>query len=212
VDVVGQLPYSQEASEVNVNSINDEVILGVDTHLNTHVGVLIGKNGETVGTLAIDTNVKGYRQLLRWVNSFGHLARAGVEGTGTYGAGLAKFLTDAGVRAFEVNRPDRSMRRFRGKSDPTDAESAARSVLAGTARAIPKLHSGPAEAMRTTCVARRSGVKAKTQAMNQLRALLVSAPDEVRAKLWKSKPDDCAKHCARVLCRNSAHAYAASQQ
>uniref|UniRef100_UPI003BA2E569 IS110 family transposase n=1 Tax=Aeromonas veronii TaxID=654 RepID=UPI003BA2E569 len=99
---------------------------------------------------------------------------AGIEGTGTYGAGLASVLRKHGIEVFEVKR------RLQGKSDPTDAESAARSVLSGSANAIAKTQSGAAEMMRVVSVARRSAVKAKTQAMNQLRSLLVSAPQDVR--------------------------------
>ncbi len=183
---------------MNNQALEDEIILGVDTHLDTHVGVIVDSNGKMLGTLFVDTNITGYRKMLRWAESFGSLQRAGIEGTGTYGAGLAKYFARHKVRVLEVNRPDRSMRRFRGKTDPTDAESAARSVLSGTAQAIPKLQSGAAEAMRIASVARRSAVKAKTQAINQLRALLVSAPEDVRARLWKSKPDECVRSCARV--------------
>lgn len=134
-----------------------EVILGVDTHLDVHVGVAIDSVGRVLGTLMIATNSVGYEQLLRWVQGFGRLCRAGVEGTGSYGAGLTRFLEAQGVQVIEINRPDRSRRRSRGKSDPTDAESAARAVLAGDARGIPKMQSGLAEALRTLSVARRSG-------------------------------------------------------
>ena len=178
--------------------IQQEVILGVDTHLDTHVGVIIDCCGKMLGVLSIETNITGYHQLLKWARSFGNLQRAGVEGTGTYGAGLAQVLSDYGIDVREINRPDRSMRRFRGKSDPTDAESAARTVLSGNARAIPKLRSGAAEAMRIASVARRSAVKARTQTINQLRALLVSAPERVRANLWKSKPEQCVENCVRL--------------
>lgn len=140
----------------------------------------------------------GYLKLLIWANSFGCLLRAGVEGTGTYGAGLTRVLRDHEIDVLEVNRPDRSTRRLRGKSDPTDAENAARSVISGSATAIPKTQSGAAEAMRAVSVARRSAVKAKTQAINQLRALLVSAPQEIRERLWKGKPAECVDGCARI--------------
>ena len=108
------------------------------------------------------------------------------------------MLREHGIQVLEINRPDRSARRRQGKSDPADAESAARSVLAGQASAIPKEQSGVAEAMRSLLVARRSAVKAKTQAINQLRALLVSAPQEVRERLLRIKPGDCVKHCAAL--------------
>lgn len=146
----------------------------------------------------VTPNISGYERPVTWANSFGCLKRAGVEGTGTYGAGVVCVLRKHGIEVCDVNRPDRSKRRLQGKSDPTDAESAARSVLSGSATAIAKTPSGAAEMMRVVSVARRSAVKAKTQAMNQLRALLVSAPQDVRERLWKSKPADCTRGCARV--------------
>lgn len=175
-----------------------EVILGVDTHLDMHVGAVINQSGKLLGTRTVSATSTGYVDLLNWVSSFGTASVAGVEGTGTYGAGLCRFLLDKGITVLEVNRPDRAKRRLQGKSDPTDAENAARSVLAGVATAIPKVQSGACEAMRIITVARRSAVKAKTQAINQLRALLVSAPQEIREKLWKVKSAGCAQGCARV--------------
>jgi transposase len=179
-------------------SIQSDVILGVDTHLDTHVAAIINHGGRLLGTLAVPTNTAGYLKLLTWAQSFGDLKRAGVEGTGTYGAGLARVLREHAIEVLEVNRPDRAKRRLQGKSDPTDAESAARAVLSGSATAIPKSQSGAAEAMRTISVARRSAVKAKTQAINQLRALLVSAPQDIRERLWKGKPEQCVEACARI--------------
>ena len=175
-----------------------EVILGVDTHLDVHVGVVISEIGQLLGTRSVSATSAGYSDLLSWASSFGTLTRAGIEGTGTYGAGLCRFLIDNEITVLEVNRPDRSKRRQQGKSDPTDAESAARAVLSGIATATPKQQSGACEAMRIISVARRSAVKAKTQAINQLRALLVSAPQDIREKLWRAKTGDCVKACAKV--------------
>lgn len=106
-----------------------------------------------------------------------------------------RYLIKNGIYVVEVNRPDRSKRRLEGKSDPLDAENAARTVLSGSSKAIPKMQSGACEALRIISVARRSAVKARTQAINQLRALLVSAPQDVRDKLWKSKPHECVTAC-----------------
>ena len=114
-----------------------EIILGVDTHLDVHVGVVIDTAGRLLGTLSVVTHNEGYRQLLCWAQAFGMLRRAGVEGTGSYGSALTHVLQSNGVTVIEINRPDRSRRRGCGKSDATDAESAARSVLAGDAKAIP---------------------------------------------------------------------------
>lgn len=174
------------------------VILGVDTHLDVHVGVVIDAIGRVKGTLSIETNPSGYEKLLIWAQSFGRLDRAGIEGTGSYGAGLTRFLEEKGIAIIEINRPNRSRRRLRGKSDPTDAESAARSVLANDATSVPKTRNGMAEALRTLSVARRSAVKAKTQAVNQLRALLVSAPSSLRDLVLKVKTEHCVAACAAL--------------
>ena len=114
---------------------------------------------------------------------------------GCWGIGV---LRDYEIDVLEVNRLDRANRRLQGKSDPTDAESAARTVLSGTAAAIPKAQSIAAEAMRAVSIARRSAVKAKTQAINQIRALLVCAPQHVRERLWKGKPSECIDGCAHL--------------
>jgi len=180
------------------SSDHGEVILGVDTHLDQHVAVLIDAVGRVVGSRSVSTNTAGYDELINWARSIGHFSRAGVEGTGTYGAALARRLTACGVQVLEVNRPNRSLRRMRGKSDPTDAENAARAVLTCEASAVPKSQSGIVEAMRAICMARRSAVKAKTQAINQIRALLVTAPPTIREKLWEAKPEKCAARCAHL--------------
>lgn len=144
-----------------------------------------------LGTRIIQTTQTGYLELFEWTKSFGVLEQADVEGTGTYGAALTRFLIKNGVYVVEVNRPDRSKRRLEGKSDPLDAENTARTVLSGCSKVIPKMQSGACEALRIISVARRSAVKARTQAINQLRALLVSALQDVCDKLWKSKPHEC---------------------
>lgn len=183
---------------MNISPSPVDVILGVDTHLESHVGVVIDCLGRVLGTLEIPTHPTGYQQLLTWANTFGHLSRAGIEGTGTYGAGLTRFLEAAGVSVMEVNRPNRAKRRLRGKNDPTDAENAARAVLSEEATAIPKSQSGVVEAMRSLRVTRCSALKARTQTINQLRSLLVSAPDALRAALLKPKAEECVAGCAQL--------------
>ena len=185
------------------------IVLGVDTHLDVHVGVVVDQLGRVRGSRSIPVTSDGYADLLNWARGMGSLARAGLEGTGTYGAGLARFLSDHGVQVIEVNRPDRARRRRRGKNDPTDAESAARAVLAGDAVATPKARSGFVEAMRAVNVARRSAVKAKTQAANQLRGLLVSAPVMLRETLLKTKIEDCVAACSTVEEQSDGPAVAA---
>jgi transposase len=176
-----------------------EVILGVDTHAQVHVAALLDQLGRLLGTLAIPTTRVGYEQLLGWARRHGQLRCAGVEGTGTYGAGLTRHLTQAGVTVVEVDQPNRQRRRRRGKSDPTDAEAAARAVLAGEATATPKTRAGIVESIRVLRVVRSGAVKARTQTANQLRDLLVSAPEELRAELY---PLPTAKRVQRLVAQS----------
>lgn len=145
-----------------------EAILGVDTHQDQHTAVVINGLGQVLDTLEIPATSYGYAKLLSWAQTFGHVQRAGVEGCGAYGAGLASFLTNADTNVIEVDRPNRQRRRRRGKSDPTDAESAARAVLAGDATNTPKTSTGRVQAVRILQMTRRAAVKAKTQAANLL--------------------------------------------
>ncbi|MGA3526799.1 IS110 family transposase [Micromonosporaceae bacterium DT32] len=127
----------------------------------------------------------GYADLLTWMRSFGRLTVVGVEGTGSYGAGLARHLASHKVTVVEVDRPDRRTRRSKGKSDPIDAIAAARSTLAGTAMGVPKTRTGPVEAIRALSVGRQGAVKARTAAINQMRGLVAAAPEGLRAQLTK---------------------------
>jgi transposase len=156
---------------------------GVDTHADTHVAAVLDELGRVLGTTAFPADEKGYKALLAWMRRHGEVGKVGVEGTGSYGAGLARYLATKGVEVIEVVRPNRQVRRRRGKSDPTDAEAAARAVLSGEAEGAPKSRDGAAEALRALRVARQGAVKARTQASNQLRDLVVSAPEELRARL-----------------------------
>jgi transposase len=190
---------------------SSEVILGVDTHLDVHVGVVIDAAGRAMGTLSVGTNQDGYQQLLCWAQNFGMLRRAGVEGTGSYGAALTQFLQGNGVTVIEINRPDRSRRRGRGKSDATDAQSAARAVLAGDATSIPKSHNGLAEGLRTLNLVRRSAVKAKTQTINQIRTLLVSAPQAIQDAPYKLDASEYVAACAGLSQGGTSAALASLQ-
>jgi transposase len=159
------------------------VILGVDTHADAHVAVALDGLGRRLGHKTVPSTEAGYAALVGWAEEFGTLARAGVEGSGSFGVGLARFLCTRGVEVFEVNRPNRQHRRRFGKHDTTDAEAAARALQADTATGEPKSADGIAEMVRTLHVARRSALKARTQAANQLRALLLTAPEELKAQL-----------------------------
>ena len=161
----------------------DEVIVGVDTHADQHTAVAIDGLGRVLDTVEITTDRRGFRQLVRWARGLGQFERAGVEGTSAYGAGLCRHLLAEGIEVTEVDRPNRQRRRRRGKSDPTDAESAARAVLAGEAATVPKDTTGAAETVRILHLTRRSAVKAKTQAGNQMKDLVLTAPDALRDQL-----------------------------
>jgi transposase len=160
-----------------------EVIVGVDTHKHVHAAVAIDALGVRLGTTTIPVNDRGYRDLEAWARSLGVIRAFGIEGTGSYGAGLTRFVRERGHAVLEVNRPDRQLRHRKGKSDPLDAESAARAVLSGQASALPKPGTGAVEMIRHLKVARDTAVKGRTQAMLTLKALIVGAPSVLRERL-----------------------------
>jgi transposase len=159
------------------------IIGGVDTHTATHHAAVTDVRGRLLADAQFPASPTGYAQMLAWMRRQGRLSRVGVEGTGAYGAGLASYLHEQEVEVLEVPRPDRRLRRQRGKSDPIDAEAAAPSVLAGNASGSPKLATGAIEAIRMLRVARTGAVKAKTAAANTLIGLLVTAPEPLRSQL-----------------------------
>jgi transposase len=165
------------------STVVEEVVLGVDTHLDAHVAVALDGLGRRLGELAVPTTEGGYEGLVSWAEGFGRVGRVGVEGTSSYGAGLARHLKAAQIPVFEVERPKRRHLRRRGKSDSRDAEAAARAVLAGETAGVPKSGDGRVEMIRVLRAARRSAVKARTQAANQLRGVLVTAPEAMRHRL-----------------------------
>ena len=175
-----------------------DVTGGVDTHGQTHHAAALDPLGRQLGDREFPTTPAGYRALVSWLGGYGHLERVGVEGTGTYGAGLTRQLRAAGVTVVEVDRPDRKARRAKGKSDPLDAYSAARAALARTATGVPKAQDGRIEAIRLLRVARSSAVKARSQATNQLKALLVTAPAELREQLRTLSNTKLIAACARL--------------
>jgi transposase len=160
-----------------------QVIGGVDTHKDVHVAAVIDSIGRIQGVASFPTTAHGYRRLIAWLQSHGDVLAVGVEGCGSWGAGLARHLAVRGVRVVEVNRPNRQKRRLRGKSDPVDAEAAARAVLSGEATVTPKAANGPVEALRQLRIARGGAIKARTAAANQLNSLCDTAPDDLRARL-----------------------------
>ena len=175
-----------------------EVFGGVDTHKHTHVAAAVDAAGRLLGTASFEADAAGCRRLWGWLRSHGRVVRVGVEGTGSYGAGLARSLTAAGAEVVEVSRPNRQMRRRRGKTDTVDAEAAARAALSGEAAGEPKSGDGRVEAIRTLGVARRSAVKARTAAANQLNAIVVTAPEHLKDRLWTLTTPQLVKTCARL--------------
>jgi transposase len=152
------------------------IIVGIDTHKHTHTAVALTGAGARVGELTIRVGLGGYRELAAWARSLGAVRAFGVAGSGSYGAGLARFLRAAGHAVHEAGRSDRGLRHRHGQTDHLDAEGAARAVLGGQATALPKAGTGEVEMIRPLKVARDTAVKARTQAMLALKAIIVSAP------------------------------------
>src|SRR4051794_28391708 len=209
-----------------MTSAGRDVFGGVDTHGRTHHAAAVDGAGRLLGDAEFTATAIGYQQLRAWLTGFGRLVKVGVEGTGTYGAGLARFLAEQGVEVVEVDRPDRKTRRRQGKSDPIDAIAAARAVLSGTATGTPKTRTGPVEAIpalrgaprravkartaagprkprparveatRAPGVARRGGARPRPAALNQLHGLLPSAPEPLRADLVALSTGELVDRCA----------------
>jgi transposase len=158
---------------------------GVDTHADVHVAAALDPIGGLLGVGEFPATLAGYACLLEWLGGFGTVCLVGIEGTGSYGAGLARHITAAGVRVVEVDRSDRQDRRRQGKSDPLDAVSAARAAQSGKARGAPKGRDGAAGAIRALMVAKRSARSERIQTINQARALVLTGPDDIRVRFAK---------------------------
>ena len=156
---------------------------GVDTHLDVNVAAALDPIGGLLGVAEFPTTPTGHRELARFLASFGTINLVGVEGTGSYGAGLSRFLRSAGIDVVEVDRPNRQARRRTGKSDPVDAIEAARAALSGRAQGAGKSRDGNVEAIRALVVAKRSARSTKIKTLNQIRHLSFTAPEELRARL-----------------------------
>jgi transposase len=156
---------------------------GVDTHLDVHVAAALDPLGALLGSRPFETTPAGYKSLLAWLESFGEVGKVGVEGTGSYGAGLTRFLRQQGVEVVEVGRPNRQARRSQGKSDPLDAIEAARAALSRRVQGQAKTHDGAVEAIRVLLVAKRSARQARVKALVQMRHLGYSAPEQLRCKM-----------------------------
>jgi len=159
------------------------IAIGVDTHKYVHVAVALDELGTRLSKITVPVDRAGYEHLLEWAAGHGRIIAFGIEGTGSYGAAFASLVRRRGHKVIEVARPDRRERRLRGKSDALDAENAARAVLSGSATATPKSANGAMEMLRQIKVAKDTAVKARTSAMISLKALLVTAPPELREQL-----------------------------
>jgi len=187
------------------------VIGGVDTHGATHhAAALDAGTGKLLGDQQFPVTPAGYGQLAAWLRGFGQVEQVGMEGTGSYGAGLFRYLDAEGVTVIEVDRPNRRDRRRQGKSDPIDAIAAARAVLAGVATAIPKRRTGPVEAIRILRTTRAGVVKARVAALNQISGLIFCAPEDLHATLTGLSRADLITRCARLRVDDTAIADPAS--
>lgn len=156
------------------------VTVGVDTHKDLHVARAKDQLGRRLGEVTVPASVRGYGELLGWARSLGEIRTFGVEGTGCYGAGVTRYLRGKGVVVVEVIRPNRQARRRNGKSDPADADAAATAVLSGEASGLPKAGDATVEMIRALRVARTTAIRARTQAINALHALVITPPEELR--------------------------------
>src|SRR5438067_8946881 len=179
---VPPLTLEQERDGLTIVEAARPVTGGVDTHLDVHLAAALDHIGGLLGVESFPTTPAGHRSLVDWLGGFGPLQRVGVEGTGAYGAGLARYLASRGVEVIEVDRANRQARRAHGKSDPADAVEAARAAQSGRASGLAKSRDGNVEAIRTLIVARRSARDMRIKSINQIRHLSFTAPDELRER------------------------------
>ncbi|MFE2065045.1 IS110 family transposase [Streptomyces sp. NPDC059467] len=191
------VPSTSPAPKTGSRRPAGEVVLGVDTHRDAHVASVLSVTGAVLATDEFPATAAVYRALLKWARKSGAVRRAGVEGTSSYGASLSRYLLAQGVDVFDVNWMDRADRRRRGKSDPLDAQNAARAVLSGRTRARAKAGDGPVQIARMYKLTKASAVKARTQAINQLKAVLITADPVLREELTGLGNAELFRTCAR---------------
>ncbi len=172
--------------------VSQGLAAGVDTHKDVHVAVVLDQLGHRLGVLDFPATDAGNERLMDWLTGLGQVTDAGVEGAGSYGYRLARLLSGRGLRVWEINCPDRSRRRRKGKGDPVDAENAARAVLADEATALPQDRRGLVAELRLLVTTRRSAVKARTRPATR------SSPS------WSMQTTSCATRSARCARHGSA--------
>ena len=183
---------------METNNSDLQITGGVDTHKDTHTAAALDSAGRSLGNETFAASGAGYVALVAWLRGFGPVERVGVEGTGSYGLGLTRHLRKEGINVVEVNRPNRQARRRHGKSDPADAEAAARATFSGDAVGVPKSQDGNVEVIRLLRVQRRSAIRARTQAANQLHAIVTTAPESLRCTLRSLSLAALIKHASRL--------------
>jgi len=191
-------------------SMHGSSVLGIDTHKHSRVAVILDGLGRHQSSLQVPATDEGAAELLAWSRQHDAPLVAGVEGTGSYGYQLTRALQSVGLTVVEVNRPDRANRRRKGKSDPVDAEAAARAVLAGQATAVPKNREGAVEALRALTIARNSAGNATITASHQIKALLVGADQNLRDQLRVQSLLQLARRCSQLAPVSGLHAALAS--
>lgn len=169
--------------EDSQEAVTRHVVGGVDTHKDLHVAAVVDEHDRVLATRSFATTRQGYKQMLTWMRSFGEIQRIGIECTGTYGAGLLRYLQAAGVDVLEVTAPDSSDRRRRGKDDDLDAQNAAHAAFAGKRTVTPKSRDGMIESLRVLKTCRKTAVAARKVALQLIQNTIISAPDELRESL-----------------------------
>ncbi len=171
---------------------------GIDTHSDTHTATALEVTGRLLGTQTFPATTDGYAALLGWLTGYGEVVVVGIEGTSSYGCGLADYLAEQHVPVLEVDRPDRVTRHRRGKSDPVDAEAAARAVLSGRATGLPKRHDGPVESIRVLRIARSSARDQRADCQRRIKSVLVTAPAALRDQLRELTDRQLIAACTRL--------------
>jgi transposase len=168
--------------EGNQERSDRRIVGGVDTHKDLHVAAVVDEVDRVLASQCFATTRHGYKQMLAWMRTFGSLQRVGIEATGSYGAGLLRYMQKAGVEVLEVTTPDKHDRRKRGKNDDLDAQNAAH---AGKRTVTPKSRDGMIESLRVLKACRKTAVAARRVALQMIQNTIVCAPDELRETLRK---------------------------
>src|SRR5271169_5186439 len=171
-----------------VNQGTRRIVGGVDTHKDLHVAAVVDEQDRVIETRSFATTRQGYRQMLAWMRSFGDLQRIGIESTGSYGAGLLRFMQQAGVEVLEVTTPDTQDRRRRGKNDDLDAQNAAHAAFAGLRTVTPRSRDGMIESLRVLMACRKTAVSARRVALQMIHSTIVCAPDSIRDVSLRRRP------------------------